>query len=96
MKKFVSLGAALMMGTVLSKNNRHNHEQSSITKADTVKKEPYYINIAKVEDSPESSLDEYKIIEDTARPMKVEYNYEASPVTSKQSIKSSEKPNSVD
>ena len=35
MKRFVSLGTALMMGTVLSKNNRHNHESSTIEKAET-------------------------------------------------------------
>jgi len=58
MKKFVSLGAALMMGTVLSKNNRHNHEEYSIVKANSVKKQPIFTNVAKVEDSPDTSIDQ--------------------------------------
>jgi hypothetical protein len=58
MKKFVSLGAALMMGTVLSKKNHNNHEEASIVNANTVRKQPVFTNVVKFEDSPNTSLDE--------------------------------------
>jgi hypothetical protein len=61
MKRYISLGAALMMGTVLSKRQVH-HEEPSITKIENTGKKHISNHVTKKQPSADSSsLEQYRV-----------------------------------
>ena len=87
MKKFISLGAALMMGTVLSKEHKH---KKSIAKAETIKNDGF--QVAK-KDSVES-IEEPDIFDvennDPQIISEATYSNYQSPETSKETVEKNE------
>ena len=82
MKRFVSLGAALMMGTVLSKQHTHKNSGKAIAKAEEISNDDGGFLIAK-KDSVES-YEEPVIFEENNDPQNSEglYKSSVSPATS--------------
>ena len=81
MKRFISLSAAIMMGTVISKQHKHKDDNKAVDIAHKKHKEDFFV--AK-KDSVESINDPEMFVENDPQPISENKNYnDFSPVTSK-------------
>ena len=81
MKRFISLSAAIMMGTVLSKQHKHKEDDKPVEIAQKKPKEDFFV--AK-KNSIESINDPEMFVEKDPQPISEDTNYnDLSPVTSK-------------
>ena len=87
MKRFISLGAAIMMGTVLSKEQNHKHgEKKAVAKAEKINIEEA-IHVAK-----KDSIEEHDIFVDhnDQQISEASYSNYQSPETSKETMQKEE------
>ncbi len=81
MKKFISLSAAIMMGTVLSKQHKHKDDDKAPDIVQKKHKEDFFVT---KKDSVESINDPEMFVEIDAQPISKDSNYnDLSPDTSK-------------